>query len=106
MMLYLVVWTFVLALAPVVLGFAWQQTGSVVRGLASTLYGFSVWAGGGDRFSDQRLTPVVVTLQQSQAGGRNLGRKNVEWRTGNLRRSSPCSQGERVPRRDARDRSS
>jgi hypothetical protein len=46
----LVIGSFLIALAPLALSLAWQQTAAIVRGLASTLRGPSAWPGEGDRF--------------------------------------------------------
>jgi hypothetical protein len=78
MLLYLVLWTFVIALAPLALGLAWQQTIWVVRGLASSLYGPSAWPGERHPVPAPRLKPTVLPMRQSQAVARNIGRKHVK----------------------------
>ncbi|MEA2565922.1 MAG: hypothetical protein QOD49_1099, partial [Actinomycetota bacterium] len=49
-LLDLVIWSFMIALAPLTLGLACQQTAAIVQGLASTLSGPSAWPDDGDRF--------------------------------------------------------
>jgi hypothetical protein len=50
MLLDLVLWSFMIVIAPLALSLAWQQTAAIVQGLASTLRGPSAWPGEGDRF--------------------------------------------------------
>jgi hypothetical protein len=49
-LLDLVMWSFMIVLAPLALGLACRQTAAIVRGLASTLSGPSAWPDDGDRF--------------------------------------------------------
>jgi hypothetical protein len=49
-LLDLVIWSFMIALAPLTLGLACQQTAAIVQGLASTLSWPSAWPDDGDRF--------------------------------------------------------
>ena len=50
MLLDLVLWSFMIVLAPLALSLAWQQTAAIVQDLASSLRGLSAWPGEGDRF--------------------------------------------------------
>jgi hypothetical protein len=50
MLLDLVIWSFMLVLAPLALGLVWNQGSAVVQGLASTVHGPSTWPDEGNHF--------------------------------------------------------